>query len=177
MPRPHVILEHRKSAKAEGRSLLREVVVTNIVMAVFGCLILPLFCWWLGLSDASLSVFVIGSLLIQAAITVLLVSLAIPHLKSNDLFVCRLDEKEFVCTVPPVNVLGSLSSGESFSIRLADITKLEESRDGDAINHTTWIIHTKSGQRFWLTSNYENPVEQFVEAIEERFHDLVVIRV
>jgi hypothetical protein len=55
---------------------------------------------------------------------------------------------------------------------VADIVKIEQVFDSDSRRCYLW---TKNGQRYWLTENYDNPVLEIVEELEERLNLKTVI--
>jgi len=83
---------------------------------------------------------------------------AVWEIMQNGEFVCRLDSETFECSVP------SKYSGETFRIRVGDITKIEKVKGEEM---TTCYLWDKDGRRYWLTNHYRNPVAKFVAAIQK----------
>ena len=161
-------LEHRKSAKVEGRSIILTGCLTLTGMTAF---VLALVSW-----TSADRMFIILFVFIGVVIFGTLCWSAALHLKSEEDFVCRIDDDEVVCISPSLNGPEFLKKVESFSIRLKDIARLEDEHDTECSGRSRWYIWTTSGQRFLLTSNYDNPVKKFVEAIRKRIPDIEVIK-
>lgn len=147
------VLEHRKAAAAEGRKVLLTNAFTALGMAVFQWILFPAM-WdeeWF---------FVVAFLAVEGVIVSLLIYYAVLHLRSDGTFVCRIDDDLITCATP---IIGC---GETFSISLGSITRIERVNDGETSYR--WFIYDHTGDRFWLTSNYDNPDDKFIQAIRER---------
>ena len=68
---------------------------------------------------------------------------------------------------PPLGV--RLPAAEEL-VRLGDAFEKEDWGDGSY----RWYVWDSAGKRYWLTSNYDNPVDKFVEALRERKPDIAV---
>ncbi len=147
-------LEHRKSTAAEARSALAGVTFTILGVNVFVWVFFP-------------SIWPNDKLFVIAFVTIEIVVMAVANIRANSVFECRLDEQNFVCISP------TKGCGETFSVRVCEIVRFEKKSSGE--NGYTWHIITVSGQRLWLTSNYDNPVEDFVELILARNPQITLV--
>jgi hypothetical protein len=73
-------------------------------------------------------------------------------------FVCRISKEILECFG------GAPGSGKTFSLAVSDIEALEN-KSGE--NRTDWYIFDKSGSKYWLTTNYNNPAKRFIEVLME----------
>ena len=85
-------------------------------------------------------------------------SIAIANIVKAEEFVCEMDDDIIEC-ISPLDWCG-----ESFRIPIADIAKVVKVTGEDSYR---WFIWDKAGCRYWLTSNYGNPADKFIRAIQE----------
>ena len=83
---------------------------------------------------------------------------AIVNIIANDEFRCVLTTETLACYCS-VN-----GAGETFKVELADIKKLE--KEAWSESHR-WYIWDVNDNRYWLTSNFDNPCERIIESIQE----------
>lgn len=149
-------LIHRKSTASEGRAAIFSVVITIIGLGVFQWFT---FGWiW-----AESRLFVVVFIAIEVVVCSIVVCYAIINLRSGQVFECRMDSERLTCVSP---VPGC---GQSFSVPITEIIRIERELWAESCR---WYIWTADGQRFWLTGNYGNPVEEFVGAIRDRVSDV-----
>jgi len=91
---------------------------------------------------------------------------AVVNIRANKTFICELDDDEIRCVCPVK------ACGESFTLRLGDVTTVERHEEGDSHR---WYLHDTTGRRYWLTSNYGNPVDEFVALLRTLNHDILRI--
>jgi hypothetical protein len=159
MPAQNMCLEHRKSTTAEGRRAAFALVITIVGLGIFQWYMFP----WIWQQDRF---FVITFLVIEAMIAAGLTHYAAVNLHHRKDFECRIDDERLEC-VSPVE-----GCGENFSLSIAEIVRIEKEKWVDSCR---WYIWSADGHRYWLTSNYDNPVEGFIEAIRQRVPDITEI--
>lgn len=71
-------------------------------------------------------------------------------------FRCILDDAQIQCVCPVRH------KGESFTLRLDEIECIEKEVDDGS---RRWYLHGCDGKRYWLTSNYGNPDDEFIREI------------
>lgn len=146
-PRP--LLEHRRSMVAYGREIVIGLVIGVASLVGFGVLFLPPFelsPWeiaWIALCGATL-----GTIALM---------LAGAHLRAAGEFHCRLDEQRFHCFSPVE------ASGDSFDLAIDEIAKIERE---DWADDCRWYVWDSNGNRHWVSSNYDNPAQKFIEMLE-----------
>jgi len=96
------------------------------------------------------------------------IAYAISNIRSDGTFLCRLTEDEFSQSMPVQ------SCGDSFQVRLSEITHIEIHDRGGEGPCDEWYIHAKSG-RHRITTNYGNPHRKFGEAIERALPQIETI--
>jgi hypothetical protein len=144
-------LKHSKSTLAEGVSLL---LWLGLIVIVVGCF--QIFFFRIVLCENLL--FAFGSLAVELAIGLFVVYVAMAKIRRNETFVCLLDDGllECVCSVE--------ERGESFKLKLDDLVRIEQQKDGDSCR---WYLHDRQGNRHWLTDAYRNPADKFVRQIRQ----------
>lgn len=140
------VIEHRKATASEGRSTLLSIASCLVGMGVF--------LWFL----SPPGLFVVAFIAIVGTVASMLIYYAVVNIQTNSTFVCRIDNQRIRCVSPVCQC------GDSFSIPLRTIARLEKVDEGES--SYKWYIWDEAGQRFWLTSNYDNPVDTFIEAFE-----------
>jgi hypothetical protein len=78
-------------------------------------------------------------------------------------FLCAIDRGRIRCECP------SESTGSSFDLAIAELACIE-------INDDRVTLLTKTGEKYWLTSNYGNPAGRFVRALVKVNPDVEVNR-
>ena len=144
-------LEHRRRTRREGVEVLvgggaTLAVLAGVAVALAVC---ELEAWLAAAAALAILTFVAAAIVAYAAL----------NIAARSEFVCRLDDKTFECISP---VWGC---GESFKLPVADIIRIEKERSSDD-DHRLYLCD-KSGGRYWLTSNYDNPVDTFLERLRE----------
>jgi hypothetical protein len=76
-------------------------------------------------------------------------------------FHCRLSSQILECLCPVKCI------GESFVVPVHEIAKIERHRQPGGESEFRWYIWDSSGNRYWLTDGYGNPVRRFVAQIKE----------
>jgi len=102
--------------------------------------------------------FLVVFCLILAVVGTLGLVYGVKNLVAADTFVCRLSRDILECDCP---VSGC---GETFAVPISEIETIEKETWSESHR---WYIHDKSGHRYWLTSNYDNPADRFVEGVKE----------
>jgi len=154
---------HRCSTKDEGHSVLQVVFIVAVGVAI----LLLLYGYIVRESAVGLFYF---SLLFGGVVGIIAVPLALyarQNIAANAEFICRVTDAEFQCVCP---VAGC---GDSFAIKVAEITSLEREESAESYR---WYVHDRSGARHWITTNYDNPVEDFVEALMALNPNIVEVR-
>jgi hypothetical protein len=146
------VIEHRKTTASEERSLIFSIVITLVGMGVF--------LWFL----SPPTLFLVAFITIVGVVASIAIYNAVVNLQCKRTFVCRIDDEQISCVSPVSNC------GESFSIPIRTIARIERMDGGESPYR--WYIWNQAGERFWLTSNYDNPVDSFVDAIRERCPDV-----
>lgn len=159
MSSPARVLEYTKTAAAEARDVLAWLLITLVGLGFFQWFLFP--SSWLE-SQSHIVIFVV----IEVVVAVFVAWYAFENLKSGDTFSCRIDDKDLTCHCP---VSGC---GESFRLPIDEIARLEKHDWGDG--SCRWYIWDRSGRRYWLTSNYDNPVEQFIGEVRRRVPKVTV---
>ncbi len=147
-----MILEHRKSTATEGMGLLGTMTATVIGFGVFQYFLFPEI--W-----ADSPWFVVAFVGIEVVVCTIAIIYVVLNIRARQTFVCELDEDEIRCFTPVK------WCGESFTAKISEIQEVEKEEWGD--DGWRWYIWDKSGRRLWLTSNYDNPADQFIELIRE----------
>lgn len=150
-------MEHVRDTKSEGWKMVVRLAVIVPIMSV-----VPLFF------DVG-TVFGMFWFLILLVGSGLGVSYAIFNIRSHGSFVCRLTEDEFTQSVPVS------SCGDSFQIKLSEITLIEIHDSGGEGPSDEWYLHTKDS-RNQITANYENPYRKFGEAIQRALPQVQTIK-
>lgn len=141
--------EHRRSTRRQGVYELLSLAAVVIVLAVVYRLFLHPRVW--GFSFYGF-IAVMGTLALALAVH------AVWEIVRNGEFTCRIDDEIIECVSP------NQASGNSFRLQIADIAKIEKTTQCDS---AWWYLWDKDGNRYWLTSNFGNPVHKFLNAIEE----------
>ena len=108
--------------------------------------------------------FLIAFISIVLVVAAIAAYYAIVNLKSGGTFFGRLDNHAIGCNCPVP------ACGESFRLPIKDITILEKEDWGDGSYR--WYIYDRTGRRFWLTSNYDNPADVFIAEIRKRIPEV-----
>jgi len=145
-----MLIEHRKKTRSEGAQHLAAVGTT---IGVLGTLMMAL----LVLGHASWP-FGAAGFLILTLIGVIGGIYATLNILANREFICRLNDKTLECISP---VWGC---GETFKLSLTEIIKIEKECWSDSHR---WYLVDKAGERYWLTTNYDNPADEFLARIRE----------
>ena len=149
-------LKHSKSTLAEGVSALLWLGLILIGLGCFQVFFFPIV-WpkdpW----------FVILFGIIEALVALAVVLYATINIRKNQTFVCLIDEEQIEC-VSPID-----DGGHSFRLPLAQIQRLEPSGEESP---NSWCLYDHDGNRYWLTSDYNNPAEKFVREIRRIRPDL-----
>lgn len=95
--------------------------------------------------------------LIGGAFTLAVLLYAGANIWARGDFVCRLDSERFTCVSP------ADGCGDSFDLAIGDITKIERE---DWSDDCRWYVWDTEGHRYWVSSNYGNPVYKFIEMLE-----------
>lgn len=144
------MLEHRKRTRQEGaETILAAGATLGILGGVMSVLLAYRQVEW---------PFGIVWFVILAMVGLIALVYAWLNIVNGKEFACRLDEKDLECISP---VPGC---GESFKIALADIVAIERESWSDSYR---WYIGDAAGNRYWLTANYDNPVDEFLVRIRE----------
>lgn len=142
-------LKHSKNTMAEGIKVLLTLGMTVIGMGCFQILFFP-HIWavdpW----------FVVAFFGIEAIVCVGLLYYAFINIRKHELFLCFVDDELIEC-VCPVD-----GCGDSFRLQLDEIVQIERHDGGESYR---WYLHDSHGHRHWLTSNYNNPDDKFVQRI------------
>ncbi len=153
-PRPS--FEHVRKTSAQGYRELAWVILLLPAFVVLDWFVFPRL--W-----ASADYFALDMLtIIETTLFVVLAYLSLLNLTASGTFSCRIDEERLTCTCP---VPGT---GDTFSVLLKDITTIElaEESIGDH-RHRYWYVWDRSGRRYWLTTNYGNPVDLFIDVVRD----------
>lgn len=148
-----VIIEHRKRTVSEGYSVLFWIAITVVGLGVFQCFLFP----WIWTQDR---LFVIASITIELVVVAFAIHYAKVNIRASDTFICRMDDNQITCVCPVPDC------GESFSLPIKTIVRIDREETGEC--GYRWYLWDASGHRFWLTTNYDNPVERFLDAIRDR---------
>lgn len=149
-------MEYHRNATDEGWKTLAVTAAVSVLL-LFGTLIFDMGT--IGRSIWSILVLAISS--IGVGYTVV-------NIRSGGVFRCHLTAHEFIQEIPVQ------SCGENFRIRLDTITKIERHDTGGEGPSEEWYLHTDSG-RYRITSNYENPVRKFVEALRNYKSEIEIV--
>jgi hypothetical protein len=142
------VIEHRRSTRREG---LKHLLQLGAFVITFGIVYRWFFAGWLGNWPPTALLNVFGVL------TLLLAANSVWEIIRNQEFSCRIDEEYLECNSPKY-------SGDSFKLKISDIAKICKETGSES---PSWYIYNTAGHRYWLTSNYGNPVRRFVKAIHE----------
>lgn len=153
-------LEYRRNTTRDGVRLLLGIVATVAVLGV-----VPLL-YFRSVGEERPWVVVVYVAFV-AIWTAVALPYAILNIRRGQEFLCRIDESSVECVCP------AWGCGQTFSIRIADIAKVE--RQGWYDSHR-WYLWDKAGRRYWLTGNYGNPADQIIELIRETNAGVAEIR-
>lgn len=148
-------LEHRCTSKREGvQTLLRALAVMAIMMTIASVVYA-----WTRRSDPSLfsSLALAAVWLFALAFVGLAVWYAVVNIRTGGEFVVRIDDIAIECRIPLA------MAGQSFKLPIKDIVKVEHDMRDD---NPRWYLHDKSGRRYLLTPNYDNPILDIIELLE-----------
>jgi hypothetical protein len=159
MPSP--ILIHQKSAHAEGSFQFGLLTMGALLLGIVQAFLMPVF--W-----ANSKIEIVAGLGIEAVILGVCGRLAYLNWRSHGTFVCRLDAREIRCHFPVP------AFGEDFVLPLKSITQIVR-RASDEGGLPTWILCGLQERRYELPWQYENPADEFIEAIQKLRPDLKVV--
>ena len=145
------VLEHRRGTRQAGILALLGVGATAVGFIAFQVFFFPSL--W---NDDHL--FFILFYAILSVVVTGVASIAIADIVKAGEFVCEMDDDIIECISPLEGC------GDSFRIPIADIAKVEKVTGQDSHR---WYIWDNAGRRYWLTSNYGNPADKFIRAIQE----------
>ncbi|MFC7339720.1 hypothetical protein ACFQY0_21220 [Haloferula chungangensis] len=150
-------MEHTRRASVEGWRMLATVAI-----------VAPALCFATMLFDMGIVwrlIWSVGVLLVSG----LVVAYAIGNIRAGGIFICRLTDEEFFQLIPDP------ACGESFQVKLSDISKIECHEGFGESPSDEWYLHTKEG-RYRITTNYGNPYRKFAETIQKALPDLEKIQ-
>ncbi len=140
-------MEHTRRASDEGWRMLAKVALVGSAL-LFGSLIFDMGIVWR----------LIWTLVILSVLAIA-VAYAVTNIRNDGTFSCLLTDQEFSQSIPVS------SCGDSFQIRLSEITQIEIHDGGGEGPSDEWYIHTEDN-RYRITTNYGNPDRKFGEAIQ-----------
>jgi len=140
-------MEHTRKASNEGWRMLATVAV-----------VAPILGFWALIFDMGVIWRLIWTLIL-VSVSALVIAYAVFNIRSAGTFLCQLTEHEFLQSIPVA------SCGDSFQIKLSEITQIEIHDSGGEGASDEWYIHTENG-RYRITTNYGNPNRKFGEAIQ-----------
>lgn len=143
------VLEHSRSVAAEGRKMLMIMAATSTALADLP----PLAFSQMWTDERAFSV---AWIVILAVVTLLGAIIGIRNARSAGTFFCRLSCDRLECHCP---VAGC---GETFTLATSEIEKVERDDWGESYR---LYVRDRAGRRYWLTDNYGNPADRFVELI------------
>lgn len=139
-------MKYTKRLSIEGRD---NIITVGVMIVIVVCIV-----FFLDFSVIWKVVCVVSML----GVSIYALRDAIAHLGSDKAFLCELTKAEFIQECP------IYSRGESFRIKLSEITKIElEHRH----NNPRWYIHAKR-ERYWITASYQNIDRKFGEELLRR---------
>jgi len=145
-----VNFEHRRTTRRQGiYERLSLAAFFVVVVLVYRLFFNNPWAWERGFQQFIIVVGLLG---------VAIAGHAVWQIASNREFVCRIDGEIIECIAP------DRFSGNNFRLRIADIVKIEKST---RLESYWWYLRDKDGNRYWLTSNFGNPIHKFLNAIEE----------
>ena len=150
-------MEHTRSASSEGWRLLAVLAIVAPALG-FGTLLFEMGLVWR-------TIWTLGVL----AISGLAVAYAVGNIRTGGEFLCRLTDEEFIQSIPVP------SCGESFQIKLSEISAIECHEGFGESPSDEWYLHTKKG-RYRITTNYGNPYRAFAEGIQKALPGLEKIQ-
>jgi hypothetical protein len=149
-----ILLEHRRTSRKEG--VLIVVRIWGIAAILVGSVSVVYWRGWMhGVMESVFYVLFCGTALLVSALATWM---AISHIRQGGEFVIRVDESKIECSVPHPG------AGESFKLPIQDIVKVERDMRDDK---SDWYLHDKSGRRYLLTVNYDNPILDIVELLQQ----------
>ena len=152
-----VWLEYTRAARTHAIRTFIHLVLTVLGFAVFQYFLFPMI--W---RDSH--VFVILFFALEGLIFGIAFIFVWLNFKSSGEFVCRVDDGT-ISQICPVR-----GCGETFTICIADIVKIERKSSGESEN---WYIWDKQGRRYELTPNYGNPIKKFIGLIKDMNSEVV----
>ena len=158
-----VLISHSRGTKREGAVSLFCGVAAAVGLVVF----LHLFFGWVRKEDPFLYFAFLGIVLIVGGLLVF--AYAIPNLLMNREFRFVLFEDRIECKSP------AKAFGESYSISIDEIVRLEEETGNDGPN--SWRFVTRDNRCLKITPNYRNPVRKIVAALRQLRPELPVSQV
>ena len=153
-------LEYRCAARKQAVGVALDVALMTAIVAVLVYFLGPIL--W----DHS-PVFSAICLVILTIITTLVLVYAWVNFKSDQEFVCRIDNGtiEQICPIP--------GWGENFAIRIADVVKIERRNSGEGVD---WYLWDRSGRHHKLAQNYGNPIRDFIDLIKRENEGVLEVR-
>ncbi len=150
-------MEHTRRASYEG---WRMVAVLTVVAPILYCM-----AW---VFDMGI-IWQVTWTLIITLVAVLVAAYAIANIRSKGTFSCRLSDDDLTQITP------TASCGESFQVKLSEITQIEIHDGGSEGPCDEWYIHAK-GDRYRISSNYGNTNRKFGEAIQRALPHIKTIK-
>jgi hypothetical protein len=150
------IMEYTRRAAVEGWRMIATIVIT-----------VPLAIIAINLSGMGMAFSIVCSVFIFF-VSGFAVVYAVGNIRAGGMFICRLTDNEFIQTIP------DQSCGESFRVKLAEITMIECHESYGDSPRDEWYLHTQDG-RHLITINYGNPHRKFGEALRKALPDVKII--
>lgn len=140
-------MHHIKKASTEGRqTMVRAILTSSGLIGILFLFEMPVFMRIL-------------FFLILALVSGVALVYAIENIRNKGSFVCKLTDEDFSQTSPHA------STGNSFHIKLSEITQIEISRSSGECAQIHYFLHTDR-DRFPISNNYGNPAPKFAKAIQ-----------
>lgn len=161
---PTVLIDHQRSAVAEGQKALFWLIVAIVGMVVFEFLFFPDLLWLdkPRIFGPAVPIGVLAYELLLASIGFYFVIL---HLRSSKVFRCRLDTEHLVCESP------CRIFHDSFLLPIVEIASITKTRREDMLSYN-YSLWDRTGRRYRLWHNYGNPVESIIKEIRRLRPDL-----
>ena len=150
-------MQYTRRASAEGWRVIATVAITVPLM------ILATFLFSMNIAFSI--VFTVFILLVSG----LALAYAIGNIRTGGMFICRLTDEDFIQIIP------DRSCGDSFHVKLTEITKIECHEAFGEGPSDEWYLHTKDG-RHRITINYGNPYRRFSEALQKALPEVETIQ-
>lgn len=141
-------MKHIKKASTEGwqKLVTAGFISSGLVWGIF-LLDIPVF---MRILFFLILTFVTGIALVYSVVNIL----------NKESFICRLTETDFSQASP------HSSAGESFTVKHAEISRIEIFRSTGEVAQIHYFLHTDRG-RYRISNNYGNPARKFFHAIQK----------